>query len=64
MITRPVAARIVNAILADLHGRSGIGDAFENIDEDIQKEIQAHGIYLVMAGGLPEGEVGTEDRPL
>lgn len=34
-----VARRIVDAVLKDLKDRSGIGDAIEGTDEDIQNEI-------------------------
>jgi len=35
-----LAEKIVSDIVEDLTDRSGIGDAFEDCDEDIQKEIK------------------------
>jgi hypothetical protein len=34
------ARRAVDEIISDLKGRKGIGDEWEQIDEDIQKEIR------------------------
>ena len=35
------ADQIVKALLADLAGRQGLGDEWDGIDRDIQKEIRA-----------------------
>lgn len=44
-----LAKRIVKAILEDLHGRSGIGDEFDQITDDIQQEIYDELVEVVLA---------------
>ena len=41
------AARIVDRLLADLSGRSGIGDAYWSIDRDVRTELRADWIEQV-----------------
>jgi hypothetical protein len=40
MENEAIARRIVDAVLTDLKDRSGIGDAIDGTDEDIQQEIE------------------------
>lgn len=38
--TKKIAVRIVKSIIADLKDRRGIGDEFDSIDVDTQREIR------------------------
>lgn len=47
-ISEAQAKAIVKAIIADLSGRKGIGDEWDQIDSDIKREIKAEWIRLVI----------------
>lgn len=42
-----VAERIVDVILSDLEGRSGVGNALEEIDDDVYHDMKETLVYLV-----------------
>lgn len=48
-MTTEQAERIVDAILRDLQDRSGIKHAWDEIDADIQDEIRATWLQIVLA---------------
>jgi hypothetical protein len=50
-VSRTEAERIVDAIIRDLSDRSGIGDEWHQIDEDLQAEVRDTWIELAMNGG-------------
>jgi hypothetical protein len=43
------AEKIVDEIINDLSGRSGIGDEWYGIDEDIQGEIKAEWVAIILS---------------
>jgi hypothetical protein len=45
---KSVSKRIVKAILVDLTDRRGLGQEWDAIDEDIQKEIKAGWVAIVV----------------
>jgi hypothetical protein len=42
------ARAIVDAVLEELSGRSGIGNALENVDDDVRRELRDTLIDLVL----------------
>jgi hypothetical protein len=48
-----LARKIVAAIVDDIEGRSGIGDEWQNIDDETQAEIMTEWTELLCNGGLP-----------
>lgn len=47
-MNRSKATEIVESLLADLAGREGLGDEWYRVDEDVQKEIIAEWVEIVI----------------
>lgn len=48
-VSRQTARDIVDGIVMDLRDRSGLGDAFDGIDEEIQTEVVDTWVEIVIA---------------
>ena len=47
--TEKIAAYIIEQIISDISDRSGIGNEWETIDEDIQSKIKQHWEVIIVA---------------
>lgn len=47
-MNRALAAKIIDALIVEMSGRSGIGDEWDGMDDDVRDEIREAWIALVL----------------